>query len=383
MRKSVAILGSTGSIGHNTLDVIASHPDKFEVKTLTARVNVEKLIEQARKFKPKYVVVGDQAYYQQTKEVLQDTDIGVLSGIDNIIDVAKQPVDILISAIVGAAALEPTYAAIEAGNNIGLANKECLVCAGDLILQKAQESGSKIIPIDSEHNSLFQLLETQNTSQISSLTLTASGGPFREYSHEMLRNVTPQQAVAHPNWSMGAKISVDSATLMNKGLEAIEAKVLFDAEPDILIHPESIIHGLVNFDDGMTLAALSQPDMRIPISYALGLGKRMTNDAPKLSLADIGSLNFSKPDTKLFPALKLAYNAMQASGNAPIILNAANEIAVQAFLNKEISFLDIAKLVEETLNFDHGINALTIEEIIAIDQKARHYALSLTNKMAA
>lgn len=372
--KLISIFGSTGSIGKNTIKVIRNAPQNFKVLALVAGNDVETLIAQALELKPQYVVIENEKHFSHLKESLQNPkNCQILCGKKSIIEVAKIKCDLMVLAIVGVAAMLPGLAAIEVGSNIALANKESLVCAGNFINKAAQKSGSKIIPVDSEHNAIFQIFEKNNLSQIDSVTLTASGGPFFDSDIDF-NKITVEQALKHPNWSMGAKISIDSATMMNKGLEMIEAFYLFPIKKDqikILVHPQSIIHAMVDYKDGSTLAMLSNPDMQVPISYALAYPNRMAINHKKLDLAKLQNLSFFAPNYKKFPALKLCHNALEIGYSAPAVLNAANEVAVKRFLNKEINFVQITAIVSDILQkIDHK-NCLTIEQLLEFDQKAR------------
>ena len=378
MIKTVSIFGSTGSIGKNAIEVILNSPTSYKIIALTANRDVKSLAAQARILLPKYVAISNPDHYLELKEALKDLPkIKVLAGDIAINEVAQIKCDLFLSAIVGMAALMPTINAIRAGSNIGLANKECLVSAGDIILREAKKHQVKLIPIDSEHNAIYQIFENEYLDLIENIVLTASGGPFFKYSLAEMKNITKEQAIKHPNWQMGAKISVDSATMMNKGLEMIEAYHLFPVDKnqiDVVIHPESIIHGLVNYSDGSTLAMMSKPDMKTPISYALGFPKRIAIKHQKLDLAKIGSLNFFAPDEKKFPALKLARESMEIGGNAPCVLNAANEIAVERFLHDKIAFSDITKIVVEVLERLPYSNISSLEDVLENDNKARKIA---------
>lgn len=378
MVKSISIFGSTGSIGKNAIEVILNSPQSYKIVGLAANSDVKTLTNQAKLLKPKFVVIADENLYLELKLALQDlSQIQVLSGEKAIREIAQVKCDLFISAIVGLAALMPTVEAIRAGSNIGLANKECLVAAGNLILEEVKKSGVRIIPIDSEHNAIFQIFENQHLDLIEDITLTASGGPFLNKTLQEMDNITKEQATKHPNWQMGAKISVDSATMMNKGLEMIEAYRLFPIKKEqikILVHPESIIHGMVTYLDGSTLAMLSKPDMKIPISYAIGYPKRITIDHKKLDLAKISKLNFFTVDEKRFPAIKLAREAMYQGGNAPCILNAANEIAVEQFLKEQIPFVKITKIVMAVLEKIPYYKTSSLEEVIQFDIQARKIA---------
>ncbi len=376
-KKSITLLGATGTIGQNTLKIIAAHPNRFDIMALTAGDNVALLAEQAKKFRPKRAVIANAALYGELKELLQGSGIEAAAGEDAVCEAAAMPSDLVMSAIVGAAGLKPTLAAIRSGATLALANKECLVSAGVVMTREIRKYGTTLIPVDSEHNAIFQLFDFHHPECVESVTITASGGPFRDWTLEQMRGATPQQAVKHPNWNMGAKISVDSATLMNKGLELIEAYYLFPFTPEqlqVLIHPQSIVHCLVQMIDGSVLAQMSLPDMCTPIAHALAWPERIAAPVKKLDLGAIGSLQFEPPDTGRFPALRIARDALVAGGNAPTVLNAANEIAVQRFLKGEIGFLDIAKMVEKTLeNVDNTVLE-TIDDVLECDKAARQFA---------
>lgn len=394
MARRVTILGSTGSIGVSTLDVIAHAretygEDTFPIEALTAQSNVELLAEQARRFKPKFAVIGNAARSAQLKQMLAGTGVEVASGYDAVIEAASRSSDVVMVAIVGAASLAPALAAVRRGATIALANKECIVAAGDIFRRAVAEGGATLIPVDSEHNAAFQLLNFDEAHAIERLTLTASGGPFREWTRDRMAVATPEQAVAHPNWSMGAKISVDSATLMNKGLELIEAHFLFSLAPEklaVLVHPQSIVHCLVSYADGSTLAHLSAPDMRTPIAHALAWPRRMSSPSRRLDLATLNRLTFEAPDPLRFPCLGLAEDCLRTGGLAPTILNAANEVAVQAFLGRRIGFLDIARVVEDTLSARAPNNAgapSDVEGVLDADRQARDLADTICRRMAA
>jgi 1-deoxy-D-xylulose-5-phosphate reductoisomerase len=375
MPKTVTILGATGTIGQNTMKVIRKHQADFEITALTAGENFLLLAANAKEFRPKLAVISNPAHYSELKNLLHGTGVEVAAGEDAVIMAASMGADITMSAIVGAAGLKPTLAAIKTGKTIALANKECLACAGAIMQQEIAKYGAKLIPVDSEHSGIFQLLSPN--PKIERITITASGGPFRKFSLLQMKNVTPKQATAHPNWNMGAKISVDSATMMNKGLELIEAFYLFPLRADqlhILVHPESIVHALVEMVDGSVLAQLSSPDMCVPIAYALAHPARISAPVAKLRLEEIGSLTFEKPDEIRFPALAISRFALMAGGSAPTILNAANEIAVQNFLQEKIGFLDIAKIVEQTLEKMENIKIDNIEDVLTCDASARAVA---------
>ncbi len=378
--KSISVLGSTGSIGRNTLDLVAHEPERFSVVALTANKNAKLLAKQAKIFQPELAVVADDGAYKELKELMSGTDIEIAAGQDAVVAAADMQSDLLMAGIVGIAGLAPTLAGIKRGTTVALANKECLVCAGELMLDQVQQSGAIMLPVDSEHNAIYQVFDFDCPETVEKLILTASGGPFRETSIDKMADVTPKQAVAHPNWDMGAKISVDSATMMNKGLELIEAYYLFPVgEPqiDILVHPQSVIHSMVSYRDGSVLAQLGSPDMRTPIAYALAWPGRMYTPAPVLELEKISQLTFEVPDIKRFPALRTARDCLVAGGAAPIVLNAANEVAVRCFLDRTIGFLEITKIVESVLgqlNLDAPRN---IADVGAIDKEARKCAETL------
>jgi len=376
-RLNVSILGSTGTIGTNTLDIVSAHPDRFQIAALTAQENVEALADQAKKFGAKYVAINNQAHYEKLKILLSGTNIEIGAGEEAVVTAAEYEADVVMSAIVGVAGLKPTLAAIRKGRRIALANKECLVCAGDLMNAEVKRHNATLIPVDSEHSGIFQLIGARANDEIEKVILTASGGPFREYTLEQLKKVTPEQAVQHPNWRMGAKISVDSATLMNKGLELIEAHYLFGlpAEKlDAIIHKGSIVHALVEMVDGSVLAQLSNPDMRAPIAYALAYPERISTPVKKLNLAEVGNLCFAAPDEIRFPALRLAKQALKAGGSAPTILNAANEIAVARFLRGEVGFCDIPVIVEKALETIGHTVPSSIGDIYTLDGETRRFA---------
>jgi len=393
--KGLAILGSTGSIGENTLDVAARHPDRFRIVALAARSNEEMLYRQCLQFKPGYAALLDTAAAGRLQERLAAarSDTRVLGGPESLVTVATLPeADLVMAAIVGAAGLSPTLAAAAAGKQLLLANKEALVLAGALLLDAARASGSRILPIDSEHNAIFQCLPPSGNERgpprgVSRIVLTASGGPFLRTRRVDLAGVTPEQAVAHPNWRMGRKISVDSATLMNKGLELIEACHLFSVTPDrvsVVIHPQSIVHSLVEFEDGSILAQLSQPDMRVPIAYALGWPERIASGVESLDLVQVGQLAFEAPDLERFPCLALAVQAGRAGGTAPAVLNAANEVAVAAFLERRLNFAGIPAVIDSVLQQHHLKPVHTLEDALAADAWARAQALDqLSSRRAA
>lgn len=375
--KKVSILGSTGSVGTNTVDLIQRDRDQFDVIALTAHSNVELLAHQAKALRPDHVVIGDEAKRGDLETALSGTGIEIAAGRQAVIDAAKTPTDWVMSAIVGAAGLEPTLSAVEQGAIVALANKETLVCAGAFFNDRVAENDATLLPVDSEHNAIYQVFDFERPHRVSKVILTASGGPFRTRDKSSLRDVTPAQAVAHPNWSMGAKISVDSATMMNKGLELIEAFHLFPVttqQLDVVVHPQSVVHSMVEYIDGSTLAQLGSPDMRTPIGYALGWPDRLETPSPKLDLVEVGKLEFFAPDYERFECLKLARHALEAGGGAPAILNAANEIAVAAFLEEKIGFLDIVTIVADTLNCVEDWSLDSLAAINELDQCARDHA---------
>ena len=372
--KKVSILGATGSIGQSTLDLIERSPDRFEVVALTASVNAAKLADAARRTGARLAVIADESRLPELEAALRGTDCRAATGADALIEAASGDADLVMAAIVGCAGLAPTMAAVQAGKTVALANKEALVTAGDLMTDAAAKNGARLLPVDSEHNAIFQSLAGSRIDQVSRLILTASGGPFRTASAEEMSVATPAQAVAHPNWTMGAKISVDSATLMNKGLELIEAHYLFGLPSeciDILVHPQSVIHSLVEYVDGSVLAQLGSPDMRIPIAYALAWPDRMPTPAQRLNLVDIARLDFGEPDLERFPALRLAREALEAGGSAPAVLNGANEVAVATFLDGRIQFPDISRLVESALEENDRPGPRSIEDVFEIDREVR------------
>lgn len=380
-KKRIAIFGSTGSIGTQALDVIKAHPELFEVVILTAQTNDELLIAQALEFRPDAVVIGDTRKYESVKQALSSTDIKVFAGEEAIEEVAEfDTYDIMLAAIVGFAGLKPTLKAVSKGRMVALANKETLVVAGDIVMQEALKNRSPIIPVDSEHSAIFQCLVGESRNPIEKIILTASGGPFLGKKPNFLVNVKRDHALQHPNWSMGAKITIDSATLMNKGLEMIEAKWLFNLRPDqveVIIHPQSIIHSMVEFEDGSIKAQLGIPDMKLPIQYALGFPNRLKNDFTRMNFRKYPSLTFEEPDYKTFRNLGLATEALQKGGNVPCVLNAANEIAVWAFLKNRIGFLDITAVVEKTMARVPFIEQPTLQDYFESDGEARNFAASL------
>ena len=382
-KKRIAIFGSTGSIGTQALDVIRANPDLFEVEILTAQTNDELLIKQAFEFKPNAVVIGDETRYQKVKDALAQTLVKVFAGEKALEEAADfDSYDMMLAGIVGFAGLKPTIKAVEKGKPVGLANKETLVVAGDLIMQKAIEKRTPIIPVDSEHSAIFQCLVGEARNRIEKIILTASGGPFLGKKPNYLVNVKRDHALQHPNWSMGAKISIDSATLMNKGLEMIEAKWLFNLKPEqiqVVVHPQSIIHSMVQFEDGSIKAQMGLPDMKLPIQYALSFPQRIKNNFPRLDFRKYPSLTFEEPDVKTFRNLSLATEALFKGGNMPCVLNAANEIAVWAFLRNRIGFLDMTALVEKTMQQVAFIEKPTMQEYFDSDGEARNFAASLIN----
>ena len=379
--KQIAILGSTGSIGTQALQVIEEHPDQYEAYVLTANNRVEELIAQARRFKPEAVVIANESKYTQLKEALADLPIKVYAGADALCQiVTENPIDMVLTAMVGYAGLKPTMNAIRARKPIALANKETLVVAGELINDLARFSGVPILPVDSEHSAVFQCLAGEIGNQIEKVILTASGGPFRTCTMEQLTTVTKAQALKHPNWDMGAKITIDSASMMNKGFEVIEAKWLFDVSPqniEIAVHPQSVVHSMVQFKDGSVKAQLGTQDMRLPIRYALSYPARLESSAPKLTLEQYSELTFEYPDFERFPLLRYAFDAVATGGNMPCIMNAANEIAVAGFLNDTIAYPDIARVVSETMEHIEFIESPEYEDYVHTNKLARNYATEL------
>lgn len=378
MLKKIAILGSTGSIGKQTLEVIEQHPDNFIVEVLTAYNSADLLIEQAIKFKPNTVVIGNKEKYKQVSDALSQFDINIYAGDEAIVQVVQMgSVDVVLTAMVGFAGLLPTVAAIKAGKQIALANKETMVVAGDLITKLAHEYKVSILPVDSEHSAIFQCLVGEFHNPIEKIYLTASGGPFRGKNVEFLRKVTRCQALNHPNWSMGDKITIDSASLMNKGLEAIEAKWLFDLKPEqieIVVHPQSIVHSLVQFEDGSMKAQMGLPDMRLPIQYALSFPQRLKVNFERFNFLDYPSLTFEGADIKVFRNLSLAFDAMKQGGNMPCILNAANEIAVANFLDKNIGFVEMSDVIEKTMEKATFIKTPSFDDYLNSNKEARDLA---------
>jgi 1-deoxy-D-xylulose-5-phosphate reductoisomerase len=386
--RRISILGATGSIGASTLAVIAERPADFTVVAVTGNDNAAKLAEIARDVGAEFAVIANPAAYAALKDALAGSGIEAATGNAAVVDAASRPADLVIAAIVGAAGLAPTMAAIEAGTQVALANKECLVCAGDLFVGAARAAGMPILPVDSEHNAIFQALGGHPIETVEKIILTASGGPFRDWTVEAMAAASPQQALRHPNWSMGQKITIDSATMMNKGLEVIEAHHLFglpDERVEILVHPQSAVHGIVAFRDGSMLAQISAPDMRTPIAHCLAWPERTSSGSTRLDLAALGTLSFERPDPRRFPALRLAREALAAGGWATNIMNAANEIAVEAFLRHRIGFLEIAELVEETVERAAGMSTMTpdsTEAALDLDREGRRIALELMEHRA-
>ncbi|MCJ8290372.1 MAG: 1-deoxy-D-xylulose-5-phosphate reductoisomerase [Crocinitomicaceae bacterium] len=383
-KKGIAILGSTGSIGTQALEVIQAYPEKFDLQIITANFNADLLIEQAIKHKPNMVVIVDESQYKKVNDALWDHDINVFAGADALSQVCEtQEVDVVLTALVGYAGLKPTLTAIRAGKHIALANKETLVVAGEIVTKEAAERGVNIYPVDSEHSAIFQCLIGEFHNPIEKIYLTASGGPFRGWKRDQLIGVKKEQALKHPNWEMGAKITIDSASLMNKGLEVIEAKWLFNLRPDqidVIVHPQSIVHSLVQFEDGSMKAQMGLPDMKLPIQYALTYPNRFKTDFPRFNFMDYPNLTFEQPDRETFNNLNLAFQAMEMGGNAACALNAANEISVAAFLKDEISFLDIARINEQTMLATSAVKVPSYEDYVASDAEARRLALEFIQK---
>jgi 1-deoxy-D-xylulose-5-phosphate reductoisomerase len=377
--KRITILGATGSVGRTTLDLVADHPDQFRIVALTANRDATALAAAARRFGAERAVVADPSCYAALKEALAGSGIEAAAGLAAVCDAASMPADIVVAAIVGAAGLKPTLAAIEAGIPVALANKETLVCAGEIVLQATARTGVRLLPVDSEHSAIFQVFAPEERRAVERLILTASGGPFRDAPMSVMARATAADAVKHPIWSMGAKISVDSATMMNKGLEVIEAHFLFampEERIDIVVHPQSVVHSLVEYQDGSVLAHLGHPDMRTPIAVALAWPKRLETQCKRLDLAQIGKLTFEPADPVRFPAIRLAREALRARGAAPTVLNAANEVAVAAFLENRIGFLDIAAIVERTLEAGPTGPIGSLDDVLQVDETARRIAAS-------
>lgn len=378
MKKQIAILGSTGSIGTQALQVIEEHPDLYEAYVLTANNKVELLIQQARKFMPEAVVIANPQKYAELKEALKDLPIKVYAGEDALCQVVEAaPIDMVLTAMVGYAGLRPTMNAIKAGKVIALANKETLVVAGDLINKMANKYNTVILPVDSEHSAVFQCLSGEYNNKVEKVILTASGGPFRHFTMEQLATVTKEQALKHPNWKMGAKITIDSASMMNKGFEVIEAKWLFDVRPEqieVVVHPQSVIHSMVQFEDGAVMAQLGMPDMRLPIQYAFSYPKRIHSSFERLDFTKMASLTFEKPDTERFRNLGLAYEALHRGGNMPCIVNAANEVVVAAFLHDRISFMGMSDVIEKAMQKATFVQNPTYDDYVQTDAEVRRLA---------
>ena len=386
MQKKLAILGSTGSIGTQALEVVRQNRELFKIDVLTAHNNADLLIEQAIGFRPEVVVIGCASSYEKVKSALEKYKITVLAGNDAINEVVqKESIDVVLVALVGFIGLKPVLNAIEAGKDIALANKECLVVAGELVTSRAKEKMVRILPIDSEHSAIFQCLAGEDFSTIEKIYLTASGGPFFGKDRDFLATVTREQALKHPNWSMGKKITIDSATLMNKGLEVIEARWLFDLKPeqiDVIVHPQSVIHSIVQFIDGSMKAQMGMPDMRVPIQYALSFPQRISSDFKRFSFLDYPSLTFSKPDCGNFSNLALAFQAMKSGGNVPCILNAANEIAVEAFLDDKIKFVQIPQIIEQSMDSIGFCLHPSFEDYLLTNTETKKFARSLIHELA-
>jgi 1-deoxy-D-xylulose-5-phosphate reductoisomerase len=380
-KKRIAIFGSTGSIGTQALEVIASHSDKFEVEVLTAQNNASLLVEQAKKFSPNAVVIANEAHYEFVKQALSSTHVKVFAGENSLASVAQmETIDLVLTALVGYSGLKPTIKAIEAGKSIALANKETLVVAGELVTKLAREKGVNIYPVDSEHSAIFQCIVGEFHNKIEKVILTASGGPFRGKKISDLRSVTKAQALKHPNWSMGDKVTIDSATLMNKGLEVIEAKWLFGVDAtqvEVVVHPQSIIHSLVQFEDGSIKAQMGLPDMRLPIQFALSYPERLKSDFPRFDFINYPALTFEKPDTETFRNLALAFGALDRGGNMPCVLNAANEVAVAEFLKEKVGFMEMSDIVEQCLAKISYIKSPSYEDYVNTDKETRIRAQEL------
>ena len=383
-KKQIAILGSTGSIGTQALDVIDQHPDKFEVYALTANNNIELLIEQAIKFKPEVVVIANDKNYLILKEALNNYPIKVWAGIDAISDLVQtSDIDVVLAAMVGFSGLRPTINALKAGKTVALANKETLVVAGEQIIELALKNQAPILPVDSEHSAIFQCLNGEDLNRINKIWLTASGGPFRNFTREQLQDVTKKQALKHPSWNMGAKVTIDSSTLMNKGLEMIEARWLFDIKPsciEVVVHPQSIVHSMVEFEDTSVMAQMGMPDMRVPIQYAFSYPQRLKSDFKPANFFELSNLTFEEPNLEVFKNLSYAYDAINKGGNMPCILNAANEIAVEQFLQDRVSFLGMSDVIEQTMQRASFIEKPTLDDYFATDIEAREVAIDIINQ---
>ena len=384
--KTISILGATGSVGESTLDIIAGAPERYQVGAVTANNNAEKLAHIAKESNAKFVAIADEACFSALKSALDGTGIAVGAGDTGLAEAASMSADIVVGAIVGSAGIRPTMAALDAGNQMALANKEALVCAGDLVMAATRKIGKPILPVDSEHSAIFQIFEDANRDQIEDVTITASGGPFRTWNETDIAEATPEQALKHPNWSMGAKVTIDSASLMNKGLEVIEAHHLYDLPLEklsVIVHPQSIIHGLVTYKDGSMLAHLGAADMRIPVAHCLAWPDRAPANTRRISLVDLAQLTFEAPDLKRFPCLGLALDALQAGGNLPNIMNAANEVAVAAFLDRKLEFGGIPRLVGDVMNHfaragEAGLSG-SIDDVLAMDRAARKVAREISS----
>lgn len=383
--KTVTVLGSTGSVGTQTIELLAANPDRYQVRALVAGSNVTLLAEQARALRAEIAVVADETRHAALEQALAGSGIAAASGRAAMIEAASRPADWTMCAIMGAAGLHPTLAAIKGGGAVALANKEALVCAGDVMLRAVADAGATLLPVDSEHNAIFQAMADGNRQAVERIILTASGGPFRSATLEQMRSATPETALRHPVWTMGAKISIDSATMMNKGLEVIEAARLFNLASDridVLVHPQSTVHGLVCYQDGSVLAQLGSPDMRVPIAHALAWPERIATASPRLDLIALGRLDFEAPDPVRFPALRLARHALLEGGGVPALMSAANEIAVEAFLTRRIGFLDIAAVVEQVMAAMGSMAADSLEAVIDIDHAARARAAEACDRVA-
>ncbi|MGV8962583.1 MAG: 1-deoxy-D-xylulose-5-phosphate reductoisomerase [Candidatus Saccharimonadaceae bacterium] len=382
-KKQIAILGSTGSIGTQALNVISQHPDKFEVYALTAHNNIDLLIEQAIKFSPEVVVIANDQKYAALKEALKNYPIKIWAGIESIADIVQcDEIDIVLTAMVGFSGLKPTISALKAGKTIALANKETLVVAGEYIIDLALRNGSPILPVDSEHSAIFQCLNGEELNRINKIWLTASGGPFRNFTREQLRLVTKQDALNHPSWKMGAKVTIDSSTLINKGFEMIEARWLFDVEPsqiEVVVHPQSIVHSMIEFADTSVIAQMGVPDMRVPIQYALTYPERLKSDFKSTNFFELSNITFEKPDLNVFRNLSFAYTAIEKGGNMPCILNAANEIAVEGFLQDKITYLAMSDILEQTMQKVSFIETPSLDDYYATDEESRKISTELIN----
>lgn len=380
-KKQIAILGSTGSIGTQALDVIAQHPEKFEVYALTANNNIDLLIEQAVKFSPEVVVIANDEKYSVLKEALENYPIKVWAGIETISDIVQsEHIDIVLAAMVGFSGLKPTISALKSGKTVALANKETLVVAGEYIIDLALRNGVPILPVDSEHSAIFQCLNGEEQNRINKIWLTASGGPFRNYSREQLQQVSKEQALNHPKWSMGTKVTIDSSTLINKGFEMIEAKWLFDVDPsqiEVVVHPQSIVHSMIEFEDTSVIAQMGIPDMRVPIQYAFSFPQRLKSNFKSANFFQLSNLTFEQPDLKVFKNLSFAYDAIDKGGNMPCILNAANEIAVESFLQDKISYLSMSDILEETMQKASFVKSPTLDDYFETDIEARKIATDI------